>query len=129
MSEFKIKCKKGIDDLESVYAFIGNSQGDESKSNLIADYENSKGWMSFIYNCDLDQEAINKETRRRILWNYDYIRRLYEEGKFGEEYELSIKLEYNPLFDNSYNPLLDGSNRESLSSYRIIFLDPKDTEE
>ncbi len=107
MKEYKLKGKYGIDDLEGIYAFIGNSQGDTSCSNSVEDYNNSGGWLSFVFNCELTDEAINKEIERRIDNNTKYISQLAQEGKYGEIYENSVKIQENPIFDESIsnNPL------------------------
>lgn len=100
MKEYKLKGKKGIDDLQGLYAFVSNSQGDTSGTNALDVYLMSDGWLSFVFNCKLTQEAINKEVKRRFEANTKYISYLASEGKYGEEYEISIKLEENPLFDS-----------------------------
>ena len=100
MEEYKIKCKKGIDDLKSIYAFHGNSQGDDSVSNKLEDYINSKGWMSFGFDCELTQEAIDKESKERAIWNENYINELQKSGEYLKEYEISLKFNHNSDFDN-----------------------------
>jgi hypothetical protein len=98
---YSFKQRKGIDDLLCEYAWIGNSQGDTSATNDTIFGKNSRGWMSFVFkdiNPD-DQEAINAESERRKKANMDYIEKLKSEGRFGEEYEISIHLKHNPIFD------------------------------
>lgn len=99
MVEYKIKGRKGIDDLQGIYAFVGNSQGDTSGTNDIEIYKASEGWMSFVFNCELTQEAINLESERRIILNSQYIKELIEDYKYGEEYEITATCEYNEVFD------------------------------
>jgi len=113
MSDFKIynikrKIRKGIDDLKNIYAFLGNSQGDESYSNEIKDYEASEGWMSFVFEGvdPTDQQAIYDESARRKKENDDYIADLIVKGEYGKEWEHSITmhLKPNPLFDHPEQP-------------------------
>lgn len=121
---YTFKRKKGIDDLKNIYAFVGNSQGDDSKSNEIRDYISAKGWMSFIFGNEIDktnQEAIYEESQRRILWNTAYVDQLLREGGFGEEYEISIELVHNPIFDD---PQLFPSDTP-LESFKIQFINLK----
>ena len=111
MKEYKIKGRRGIDDLQGVYAFVGNSQGDTSGTNDIEVYKSSGGWVSFVFNCDLEQNAINSESENRKLGNEEYIRILTETGKYTEEYENTISIEENPLFDyvNTDKPTISHS--------------------
>lgn len=102
MKTFTIQQRRGIDDLLCEFAFIGNSQGDESVSNDIEDFKRSKGWLSYIFkDIPLEQEAINKEVERRKKHNKDYIEQLHKENKFGEKYNLTVHLKENNLFDKS----------------------------
>lgn len=123
-TRYEIKGRLGIDDLYSLYAFHGNSQGDESVSNNIADFEASKGWMSFGFDCEMTDEAIAKEIQRRKDYNELYIRNLRAQGRYGEEYIQYLELEYNPLFDGKqvfpHGPL---------ESYRMIFIDFSNNED
>lgn len=116
MTEYKIKGRRGIDDLQGIYAFVGNSQGDTSGTNDIEVYKASGGWMSFIFNCELEQNAINAESERRIILNSQYIKELIEDYKYGEEYETIINVEHNSLFD-------DPQENRPLLSYTTTFLD------
>jgi hypothetical protein len=111
MTKYKIKGRRGIDDLQGIYAFIGNSQGDTSGTNDIEVYKASGGWMSFVFNCELTQEAINKESERIIEANSKYISQLIKEEKYGEEYESILSIEPNPLFDyiNTDKPTISHS--------------------
>jgi hypothetical protein len=121
MKTYKIKKKLGIDDLLCEFAFVGNSQGDESVSNKISDYIASKGWMyitSGFENIADNQEAIYEESKKRCIQNIDYIEKLKAEGRYGEEYEIAINLHPDSNFDTPTNKV--GS---SLSSYKMIFLD------
>lgn len=117
MDKYTLKRKLGINDLLCEFAFVGNSQGDESKSNFIDDYNASQGWMSFIFDCELNQEEINKESQRRKQSNLDYIEKLKTEGKYGEEYEIDINLHPHPSFDTPTN-----KGGSPLESYKFYFL-------
>lgn len=120
-TKYILKQKKGIDDLKSLYAFHGNSQGDESASNDIERYKDSKGWMSFTFDCDLTKEAIAEEVLKRDEWNKAYIADLKEKGEYGQEFELTIAVQPNPLFDreNTY------PKSQPLTSYEMVFIDFK----
>ncbi len=116
MKQYTIKYKHGIHDLKSEYAFHGNSQGDESRSNNIATYLASGGWMSFMFDCPMTEEAIAIEVAKRKEWNIDYINKLKDEGRFGEEYEIALSIQEHPLFDTP----LEG---KPLESYKVKFID------
>lgn len=121
--KYKIKGKKGIDDLKQIYAFSFNDGGGGSYSNDIEWYKNSEGWVQFVFDSSinpLDQEAINAESQKRIQWNSDYIKQLIKEDRFGEEYETIIEMAYNPIFDE---PDFFDKDSPSTSSYRMVFLD------
>lgn len=122
---YELKLKKGIDDLKPIYAFKGNSQGDESQSNLVSDYVASKGWMSFLFDCLLEQKAINRQVEKNKLWNENYIKGLKEIGKFEEEYEISIELVHNPILDESVAFVAN----KPLKSHKMVFLNLHDIEE
>lgn len=101
MNTLEIKRQRGVDDLLCECAFTGNSQGDESWSNEIADYKAAKGWMSFRFNgVDInDQKAIYAEVERRKKHNADYIQQLKDEGRYLEEYVITFNFQPFPLFD------------------------------
>lgn len=99
--EFKLKRKKGIDDLKCLFAFSGNSQGDESQTNNIQEYKSSGGWLSFNFDCELTEEAINKEIEIRKNWNEKYIQELKEKGQYNEEYEITINFKSCSELDNT----------------------------
>lgn len=127
LKSYKIKGRLGIDNLGCEYAFIGTSQGDTSCSNLIEDYIAAKGWMgvsrSFQETDITNQEAIYKRVEEIKNINWQYINKLYEEGRFGEEYEVELKLNHHPLFDAGVNRNPDNSNQIPLSSYRMFFIE------
>ncbi len=116
MKEYKLKGKRGIDDLQGIYAFIGNSQGDTTATNDIDVYKSSQGWLSFVFDCLLTQTEIDGESLKRKRENEEYIRNLKKEGKYGEEYETSISLQENPVFDAP-------QKNRSLNSYSFHILD------
>lgn len=125
MEKFSIKCQRGVDDLLLEYAFTGNSQGDESRSNDINDYIAAKGWLSYNFkNIDVtDQAAIYREALRRSELNLEYISKLKKEGRYKEEYTLDIYLEHNPLYDD---PEIMPHRSMPLSSFRMLFLNTND---
>jgi hypothetical protein len=117
--EYRIMFRKGIDDLKSLYAFHGNSQGDESRTNSIQEYKDSKGWLSFVFDgCELTDEAIKERIKQNHTANTQYIEKLKADGQFGDIESFGITLQYNPHFDA---PLLRTSSQ--LSNYRMLFLD------
>jgi len=119
MKTFKVIRRKGVDDLQVVYAFVGNSQGDEIKTNSIEEYTNSEGWLSYVFNVELTAESIEAEVKKRIEENKLYILKLEKEGKYGEEFEFTVHIEENPLFDHPNKPM-------PLESYRMLFVDLED---
>lgn len=119
--EYKLKYRKGIDDLRTLYAFHGNSQGDTHRTNSIQEYIDSKGWLSFVFDCKLDDYAIAQRVKANHLSNLRYIEQLEKEGKFGEIAELSINIQHNPVFDDPNTV----TQPEALSSYKMVFLDLK----
>ncbi len=117
INEYKIKSYRGIDDLQCEVAWRGSSQGDKSWSNNVKD---NHDWMIFNFR-DIDptnQEAINIEIARKKEENQNYIKQLKKEGRYGEEYELTIHLKHNPLFDNRQSV-----GKVPLESYKLLFID------
>ena len=114
---YKITGRKGIDDLKSLYAFVGNSQGDSSASNSIEEYQAAKGWMSFVFDCNLTQEAIEEEIQNRKSWNDAYIKELKETEEYGKVYFINIQVELDPIYDapTKSTPVAE--------SFRMGFLD------
>lgn len=119
MTQYKFKRRKGIDDLKSLFAFHGNSQGDETRTNDIQQYLDSEGWLSFDFDCELSSKAILDEIKKRKKWNNSYIEELIEKGEYGKEQEHVLSVDYNPLFDNNNNTTLD----YPLESYKFLILD------
>lgn len=117
MKEYKMTCRKGIDDLKSLFAFHGNSQGDTMATNDIEVYKDSKGWMSFTFDCELTQKAIAEEVLKRQRWNAEHIAQLQASGEYGQEYEITVKFA-ELTFDK---PSI--VQESPLSSYKMIFLD------
>ena len=114
---YKITGRKGINDLKSLYAFVGNSQGDSSASNSIEEYQAAKGWMSFVFDCELTQEAIEEEIQKRKSWNETYIKELKETGEYGKVYFINVQVELDPIYDapTKSTPVAE--------SFRMEFLD------
>jgi len=101
--KYQYKGKKGITDLTSEKAFIGNSQGDETATNEISHFIASEGWLSNVFkDVDItDQQAIYAESLRRKQANIDYINSLKSEGEYGEEYTMDIEVIDNLMMDNN----------------------------
>ena len=114
---YKISGRKGINDLKSLYAFVGNSQGDSSASNSIEEYQAAKGWMSFVFDCEFTQEAIEEEIQKRKSWNETYIKELKETGEYGKVYFINVQVELDPIYDA---PIKSAPVAES---FRMEFLD------
>ena len=114
---YKITGRKGINDLKSLYAFVGNSQGDSSASNSIEEYQAAKGWMSFVFDCELTQEAIEEEIQKRKSWNDAYIKELKETGEYGKVYFINVQVELDPIYD------APTKSAPVAESFRMEFLD------
>ena len=114
---YKITGRKGIDDLKGLYAFVGNSQGDSSASNSIEEYQAAKGWMSFVFTCELTQESIEEEIQKRKSWNDAYIKELKETGEYGKIYYVNIQVELDPIYDTPIK------STPAAGSFRMEFLD------
>jgi hypothetical protein len=106
---------KGISDLKSIYAFHGNSQGDDSVTNDVEDYKNSAGWMSVsegFKNTDIhSQTAVDErssEIEEENKLYIEYLHKIGEYGKYNGDFLLTIK--ENPMHDA---PLLKGKGVES----------------
>ncbi len=92
---FKLPQKAGITDLRSQYP---GGQATE--------------WWT-----EEDWEKWRASLPERKAWDEAYIAKLHAEGRFGEEYHLTLKLQHNPMFDD----LPAGGS--FLTSYRMVFLD------
>lgn len=121
MKTYNFIGKKGIDDLLSEYAFIGGSQGDETASNSLEEYNKSDGWLIKCFGEDFvyTQENIDIEVKIRKFKNEKYIKELKADGKYGEEYEIQLSLKDNPLLDKQ--PVFD--KPIPLESYDMYFID------
>jgi len=121
MSKFKLTCYKGVDDLQSEYAFVGSSQGDHSKTNSIQEYKDSKGWLVCIWEgVDLtDQDAIDKEAIRRHEENLNYIDQLVKSGEYKKPYTITIEFEHSKIFDKPGTM----PKESPLQSFRLMFID------
>lgn len=126
MNTYTFKGKRGIDDLQNIYAWTGGSQGDEGFTNKIEVGLASNGWMIYRFkDIDItDQNAIYEESIRRLKANITYIRKLIEEGHYGEEFEMNMHIKPNPIFDNPIRTKINDTL--PLESSKLIFLDDKD---
>lgn len=115
--KYKIKLEQGIDDLQSLYAFRGNSQGDETETNSIEQYKNSNGWLSFVFDCEMTEEAIALEIEKRKKANNKYLKELKRKGKYGKEYTLEVSVMHDPSKDDV------SLIKRGLDSFKLIFLD------
>ena len=123
MNHYKIKGRKGIDDLKPLYAFQSAEQGSNYQTNSISEYENSKGWLIPIFK-DLTQEGIAKQIVENSQWNLIYVTGLLKTNTFGEEYEINMFMQPNELLDSPVPDTLS-KPKSSLTSYKMIFLDFK----
>ena len=115
---------KGKDDLKSPYAFHGNSQGDDSRSNDINDYIGSQGWMyvsSHFNDIDyLNQEEVNKRSLEIQKENDEYIKSLKQSGEYGKYAgDIHITMKYMPLYDDPQPRIYN----KPMESYRMTFID------
>ena len=114
---------KGISDLKSEYAFHGNSQGDDSKTNSVDEFIGSGGWKSVSSNFK-DIDYLNqKEVDKRVLdirtKNQQRILELKRNGEYGERVENEISLSLIPCSEfDSYK-----IHSTTLDSYRMTFID------
>ena len=114
---------KGVSDLESEYAFHGNSQGDDSVTNSVDEFIGSGGWKSVSSNFK-DIDYLNqKEVDKRVLdirtKNQQRILELKRNGEYGKRVENEIFLSIKTF------PKLDSPkmHNTTLDSYRMIFID------
>jgi len=120
-TEYTFTRKYGIDDLKSEYAFHGNSQGDESVSNDVNIFNNSGGWMSYIFkDIPLVQKEIDKEVLRRKKYNKNYIKELKQNGNFGKDYKQILFIQSDPIYDKKEIKLIKNKSTES---YRFNIID------
>jgi hypothetical protein len=111
---------KGKNDLLDIYAWHGNSQGDESRTNDVEEALSMKGWMSPTFK-DVDctnQEAVDAEVLRRIAENDKYIKELMKSGEYLKEYKSDIEFTmiHDPKWDTPKSNI-------KLESYRIVMFD------
>lgn len=96
MSDLKtyiFKKKRGIDDLEGL-------------NERTADYWTPEDWAKW-----------NADTANRVRRNERYIDRLKGEGRYGEEYEETLTVQPNKLFDDRQ------MGKCGVESYRMVMLD------
>ena len=114
---------KGISDLESEYAFLGNSQGDDSKTNSVDEFIGSGGWKSVSSNFKdidyLNQSEVDKRALEIRTKNQQRILELKMNGEYGKrvENEIALSIKTFPKFDS---PKMLNT---SLESYRMTFID------
>lgn len=102
---YTLKRLRGVHDLKNIYAWTGNSQGDEFATNDSAKGMARGGWASYRFlDIDVsDQNAINAESERRQRDNDEYIKELKEKGEYMKEYEIKVHLKHNSIFDSPVN--------------------------
>jgi len=125
MESIELKKKRGQDDLLSLVAFKGNSQGDEFATNDVKEANAYGNWCSYRFDDDVDrndQESINKEVERRRKWNEEYIQKLKDEGRYLEEYTTTIHFKSNPIFDV---PTVTSGDDLPYKNMKIFFPEPK----
>lgn len=120
LKTYTFKGKKGITDLEGLFAFTGSwGQGDHYSSND-ASIEHPS-YVSFVFTCPKTQKDINEEIERRKKRNSEYIERLKFNGEYGKEYDINCSFIPHPMFDES-GPFPNINGVKSLmSSSFIIF--------
>jgi hypothetical protein len=112
-SKFLVTQKRGIDDLKGLHAFVGSwGQGDHYNSNDCS--VNHPSYVKFVFDCEKNQDSINKEIDCRKAWNKNYIDSLKANGLYGSEYKINVTFVTHPLFDE--NP------QQTLMSSSFIFL-------
>lgn len=115
---YQLKGKRGINDLYCEYAFVSGYQGGTENTNSIERFKESKGWLVYMFKCEMTDAAIKTESERRIRLNQEYIQRLKTEGRFGEEYITTLELIDDPELDN-----LPTIQSNPLETYKFIILD------
>ena len=114
---------KGISDLESEYAFHGNSQGDDSKTNSVDEFIGSGGWKSVSSNFKdidyLNQSEVDKRALEIRTKNQQRILELKRNGEYGKRVENEISLSLVPCYEFDSNKI----HSATLDSYRMVFID------
>lgn len=94
----------GIDDLKCIDAFVSSAQGHHDKSNNVLDYLNRDNWLIPVFtNIDYtNQIEVDKEIKKRQLWNLNYVKKLMKNKTFGKEIDrtISITLMEDERFDS-----------------------------
>ncbi len=98
-SEYRIKRKRGIDDLKGRLPEHGAT-----------DWWTKEEWAAWE-----KQKPIND------AWNEAYIKQLKEEGRYGEEYVMVIQFKTNPVFDMGINWYEEV--KKTRSSDDLLFID------
>jgi len=111
---------KGINDLKEVKAFLGNSQGDETRTNSVEAFKAAKGWLSVsqeFKNIDyLNQEKVDELSDTLQKENDEYIKLLKETGEYG-------KFDGNITFSLMEDPLMDKTSKSKKSSLKFDIID------
>lgn len=118
--DFKLKKRKGIDDLKPLFVFDYWGDGESGYgSNDLTKYlvakENNDGWnhVSFDGSCALTQEAINAEIKQREIWNKAYVEQLKNDGEYGNEHEQNWRVQTMDAFDKP-------SSGDAMSGFGMI---------
>lgn len=96
----------GIDDLKSEYAFQGSSQGDETLTNDVEEYNRQDGWLittSRFEGIELTQQAVDNRVKEIKQENKDYIKELKNKREYGKEVDGSVtfEMESHSYWDNT----------------------------
>ena len=114
---------KGISDLKSEYAFHGNSQGDDSKTNSVDEFIGSGGWKSVSSNFKdidyLNQSEVDKRALEIRTKNQQRILELKRSGEYGKKVENEISLSVKPCPKYDFTKI----HNTTLDSYRMTFID------
>ena len=113
------KIRLGIDDLKCIDAFISSAQGHHEKSNNVLDYLNKDKWLIPVFtNINYtNQIEVDKEIKKRQLWNLNYVKKLMKNKTFGKEINRTISI---TLMENEG---LDSYSKKSICEnykYKII---------
>lgn len=100
------KIRLGIDDLKSIHAFHGASQGDETATNDVKQFETCDGWLyvsSHFKDINyLIQSEVFSQSDKLHKENDVYIQSLKESGDYGKEVDGgTLTYEENPLYDTT----------------------------
>lgn len=109
LTTYKFPQHYGINDLKILSAYTGSwGQGDHYSSNDVS--LNHPSYVSFQFDCEQTQEAVDAEIEYRKRWNKNYTASLKANGKFGQEYFISLSMIPHPLFDEAEAPKMTMSH-------------------